>query len=105
MRKTLYALTIALCAALVGFAVTLPMETAQAEPPENRGVAKGHATAEVVVDPFAREAGTCNIDCGDETHVTDADNAGDCACDCADRCGTTCTATGGGQTATCGPAT
>ncbi len=100
MKKAFYVMGALSCSLVLALTLWLPAETTQADPPADRP-GGGHSTAELILNGVD---GNCSITCNDgSTSTTDADNAGDCACDCADFCDGTCTASGGGQVATCGP--
>lgn len=102
MKKYLYATTAFLCALFLALALWVPSEPVQADPPADRGQGRGHSTA-LFLDSYATIP-NCSISCSDGTNkAVEADNAGDCACQCADFCEATCTASGGGQTASCSP--
>lgn len=101
MKALLYTMTAVFCALFLAAALWVPATPVEADPPVDHVTPRGHSTALVLPGNLA---GTCSITCSDgDTTETVAENAGDCACDCADYCGGTCTASGGGQVATCSP--
>lgn len=100
MKNVLYAASAVTCALVLALTLWLPSGTTQADPPTDRP-GRGHSTAVITTDSLLPN---CSISCSDGTNTsTEVDNAGECACDCAEFCDSACTASGGGQTATCEP--
>lgn len=107
MKKTLFACAAFVCALILALAMWAPAPTSEAaakkdNPSADRPSPGQHALADLFFEEGSL-AGTCTYSCGGTDYSNPANNVGDCACQCANDCGGTCTASGGGQTATCGP--